>query len=199
MLSIRAQRKPVNVRANSKMKTLLLIIMTYGTSLVHSQTYDIIDIQFYLSHPKVSKTAKDFYYNKFKASDNDRTFSIFDSLNTKNNVTRPFYIFLCSRIMEKSDGALSEFAGLAAKAFVENHPRTFITFFKRPNNLLATEKYLKIWAVQVAGEIAIECENKEKVCLVSTIKKMKLNSLGTERNINSKIDEFGKLIKNYLP
>ena len=181
------------------MKTLLIIIMTYVTSSAYSQTNENKNIQFYLNHSKVSKTAKDFYYNKFKASDNDRTFSIFDSLNTKNNATRPFYIFLCSRIMEKSDGALSEFAGLAAKAFVENHPRTFFAFFKRQNNLLATEKYFKIWAKQVAAEIAIECENKEKTCLVGTIKQMKLNSTGTDQRINYQIDQFGSLIKNYLP
>ena len=187
------------VRANSKMKTLLLIIMTFGTISVQSQTPDIKDIQFYLSHPKVSKTAKDFYNKKFKAADNDRTFSIFDSLNTKNSATRPFYIFLCSKIMEKSDGALSEFAGLAAKSFVEEHPRTFMEFFKRPNNLLDTEKYFKIWAEQVAGEIAIECENKENDCLVSTIKKMKLNNNRTDQRSNYQIDQFASLIKNYLP
>ena len=173
--------------------------MTYTTSSVYSQTDDDKDIQFYLSHPKVSKTAKDFYHKKFKAADNERTFSIFDSLNTKNNATRPFYIFLCSKIMEKSDGALSEFTGLAAKAFVEKHPSIFIEFFKRPNNLLTTEKYLKIWAEQVAGEIAIECESKEKACLVSTIKKMKLNIKGTDQSVKNKIDQFGNLIKNYLP
>lgn len=178
------------------MKTLILIIFAYATSTVCAQTQDI---HFYLSHPKVSKTAKDFYNKKFKVSDDDRTFSIFDSLNTKNNATRPFYIFLCSKIMEHSDGALSEFTGSCAKEFIEKHPKALFDFFKQPNKLLNTEKYIKIWAQQVAGEIAIECENKENLCLNTSIKIMKFSGKGIGQMGDRNINEFGSLIRSYLP
>ena len=61
------------------------------------------------------QVAKDFYNDKFKAGDNRRTFSILDSLKTKDDLTRLFYIFLVSKMLNKADGALSEEWGLVCK------------------------------------------------------------------------------------
>jgi len=73
------------------------------------------EIKGYLKNKDVSIAAKDFYSGKFKASDDERTLSILDSLKTQNNATRPFYIYLVSIMMDKSDGALSEALGMQQK------------------------------------------------------------------------------------
>ena len=128
-----------------------------------------IDIKFYLNNSQVSKTAKDFYKGKFKPSDDNRTMSILDSLNTRNNSTRPFYIYLVSTMMQKSDGALSEALGNAAKNFIERHPNEAVNFLYA-NNRMVEKKFLSAWAKQVAGEFMIDCEGGEKQCVRKSLK-----------------------------
>src|SRR4051812_9794838 len=86
------------------------------------------NINYYQNHKGISKAAKDFYAGKFKASDDTKSLSILDSLYTKNNSTRPFYIYLACRMMEKSDGALSEELSYHAKRISESHPDWVIEF-----------------------------------------------------------------------
>ena len=93
-------------------------------------------LSFYLINKQISKTAKDFYYKKFKASDDERTFSITDSLETSNNITRPFYIFLVSKMLDRSDGALAEGLGVSCKHFLQFHPDYLLNFLFSQNKII---------------------------------------------------------------
>jgi len=134
----------------------MIIISTH----IHAQ--QLKDFNFYLESNEVSKEAKDFYNNKFKASDDERTMSILDSLRTKNNSTRPFYLYLVSKMLIKADGAVAEVLGNTCKEFVEMHPNQYISFLSSDG---ISEKYLKNWAMAIAQEFMIVCEGTELKCI----------------------------------
>ncbi len=62
------------------MKLYLILFLSFLSAVCFGQSPD--DLSFYLNNKQISKTAKDFYNKKFKASDDQRTFSITDSLET---------------------------------------------------------------------------------------------------------------------
>ena len=128
----------------------------------------------YLDLPGISNNAKDYYLGKFKPSDNQRTLSILDSIRTKNNLTRPFYLLLLSQLGKNADGSLSEAIGNSLKLFLESNPDNFFAFLNSRD--LKTGKAIKNnWANLVAGEFMIICEDSPKRCieksLVNTIEK----------------------------
>jgi hypothetical protein len=141
----------------------------------------------------VSKNAKDFYNGKFKASDDARTFSIIDSLKTKNNLTRPFYIYLSSKMLDKADGALSEKLGTSCKNLTEQHPDHLIDFLYSGKKL-ADIKYIENWAQIIANEFMIDCERQEKECLK---KSMQATLAKSRANNKSKLTEFYHKIERY--
>lgn len=128
------------------------------------------DSVYYLNSRKISKAAKDYYNGKFKASDDARTFSILDSLKTNDDSTRPFYIYLASKMMKKSDGALSEELGVVCKDFIEWHPNEAIAFLYS-NKTMASREFIDNWAKTIAGEFRIDCEGKEKPCVKASLNK----------------------------
>lgn len=129
-----------------------------------------LSINFYLDNKYVSKTAKDFYNGNFRATDGSKTFSIIDSLKTENDLTRPFYIFLVSKIMNKADGALSESIGASCKKFIESNPDFLIDFLNSKSKLIEND-FLDNWTKHVAGEFIITCEGKEKECIKKSLQK----------------------------
>jgi hypothetical protein len=140
-------------------------------------------ISLYLNDPLISENAKSFYRGKFKASDDDRTFSIIDSLKTSNNKTRPFYIFLVSKILPNADGALSEGLGLACKEFVEWNPNLLMSFL---SGKYIDSAFIEDWADEVAGEFQIECEGNEYRCIDSSFKIAANNCLlGNRKQLSS--------------
>jgi hypothetical protein len=136
--------------------SFLLLLLSIG-----SEAQDKNELASFLNDKRISKAAKDYYHGKFKATDNAKTFSIVDSISTKNSQTRPFYLYLTTQIMKNSDGALSEELGLRAKEYLEQHP-DWALLFLRGN--LAAPSFISIWAETIAGEIMIDCEGKEKQC-----------------------------------
>ena len=144
------------------MKQALLLIAIL--IVVRATAQPLLPINTYLNNKQVSATAKEYYHGKFKASDDDRTFSIFDSLWTRNNATRPFYIFLTSRILEHADGALSEMAGSYCKGYIEQHPDQLVTYLKSLNKT-RREKEEDEWAMAISGEFAIDCDGNVLTCI----------------------------------
>jgi hypothetical protein len=145
------------------MKTVLLILVFIAVSHnLNAQGLKPVDV--YLKSKDVSQVAKDYYNKKFKVGDNDSTFSITDSLNTKNNVTRPFYIYLTTRMLYHSDGALFEGLGVYCKEFIETHPNQLATYIVSLPKL-QKERTIDAWAMCVASEFYIACAPKERECI----------------------------------
>ena len=122
------------------MKQLLsFIILT--TQLYSNSAYSqpLCEINNYLKSAMISEVAKNYYKGEFRASDDDSTIGIIDSINTTNHFTRPFYLLLVSKIMVHSDGALSEVLSLSCKDFFEKHPDYLIEFLYGNHNLIQKE------------------------------------------------------------
>lgn len=167
------------------------ILLLCLTSKLYGQ--EPVEVKFYLNNRQVSKNAKDFYFEKFKASDDDNSFSIVDSLMTKNNKTRPFYIFLVSKMIEKADGVLSESLGHSCKNFIELHPDFLIDFLFSKNEII--EKiFIENWANQIAGEFKIDCEGKEKPCIN---KSLQLAMTKSELKNKTRLTNFYKIVESY--
>lgn len=147
----------------------------------------------YLNSKQVSAAAKDYYNGKFSATDDDRTFSIFDSLRTTNNATRPFYIFLTSRILQHVDGALSEMAGLTCQDFIEKHPNELATYL-RSLRKLQREKETDRWAMSTYSEFAIGCEANVLPCID---KSYKIAASKVSKANKEALDNLFVLIRHY--
>jgi hypothetical protein len=156
------------------------------------------DTTYYLNNPTISKAAKDFYKNKYKADDDTRTLSILDSLKTHDNSTRPFYIYLVSTMMKKSDGALSEALGVASKNFIEQHPNEAIEFLYSSKSM-ARPEFIDSWAKTLAGEFMIACEGKEIQCIKVSLNKASLKCKDTNRtHLQDLFKRTGTFVKNLV-
>jgi hypothetical protein len=91
-------------------------------------------IDFYLNNPQIDKNSKLYYNGLFVASFDSITFSIIDSLLTKNNQTRPFYLFVFNQILKKSDGALSEHIATISEKYFDSYPCEFF-------NIIISKEY----------------------------------------------------------
>lgn len=83
-------------------------------------------ISYYLNHKNIDRYSKLFYNGEFAIYDNDEFFSLMDSLLTHNNDTRPFYLFNFNRILDKSDGCISEIASEYCLRYIEKYPCDFL-------------------------------------------------------------------------
>jgi hypothetical protein len=180
------------------MKSAVSLVLFFAL-LQHVLAQAPQDIGYYLSHPQIAVSAKDYYNGKFKASDDAQTFSILDSLRTKNDSTRPFYILLVSSMLRKSDGALSEALGNACLNFLESHANQTIAFLYS-NTALVKSEYKKDWAKIVAGEFMIACEGKEKACLKSSHQKaMATTDPKNKKRLHDLYDTITAIIKDQEP
>lgn len=74
-----------------------------------------------LSQPDIYPDAVAFYYGKFQAGDDDRTFALLDTI-TNNKRYLAFHFDLLNTIVRQSDGALSEAMGEHCYQFTNNNP-----------------------------------------------------------------------------
>ncbi len=165
---------------------LLLTFKVYGQAP--------LDAKFYINNKQVSKAAKDFYNGRFKAIDDTRTFSILDSLRTKNDSTRAFYIYSVSKMLDRADGALADELGNTCKKFVEYHPDYLIDFFYSDTKLVDKKNFIDDWANIIASEFMIDCEGKEIQCIK---KSMQIAVAKTKPKNKSKLTQFYSKVKSY--
>lgn len=112
---------------------------------------------FYLNNKSIDENAKLFYNGKFAVSDDEKTFAICDSLTTKNAATRPFYFYVFCRILELSDGALSEVLGACCLEYTKKYPCEFIKYFGAKDFDASSKK----WASFIAFELGPMSECKK--------------------------------------
>jgi hypothetical protein len=112
-----------SVNTADKMKALF----SPGDSLIEGRP-----VSFYLYRGDVSPVAKDFYLLRFIPSDNPLTFSLGDSLLTRNDTTRPFYYFLFRRLRQISDEALTEGLTNYAARYALTYPEEFFKKLRMP-------------------------------------------------------------------
>ena len=186
----------LRVGCNSKWETpkimkLYLSIFLFLTFKVYGQAP--VDIKYYIYNKQISITAIDFYNGMFYPNDDAKTWSIFDSLETKNDSTRPFYIFLVSKIIDSADGALAETLGENCQELIESNSDFLIDFLYSKNKIVE-KHFIDNWAKSIASQFMMLCEGKEKYCINKSFKKA---SLKCRLDNKSKLKEFYKKVESY--
>ncbi len=106
-------------------------------------------IDFYLNNSQIDKYSKLYYNGQLAASFDSITFSLIDSLLTRNNQTRPFYLFVFNQIMKISDGALSEYISGHCLKYLETYPCDFFNAIHYNEYFIDSKK----WSLFVGFEI----------------------------------------------
>lgn len=170
-------------------KRIICLLILLGAIQANGQK--LLGIANYTNNSRVSKNAKDFYEKKFRAGDDAKTFSIIDSLKTKNDFTRPFYIYLVSTMLTHSDGALSEFLLPSCIDFIENSPNHLMEFLYTPNN--KNKKYISDWARAIDNGFSLECDEEEKKCITTSMNKaLQKTKTKNKKNLTRLYDRIRK-------
>lgn len=105
----------------------------------------------FLNNSNVNKLALDYYNGNFKASDDEQTFRLLDTL-THNNEYFPLYYFLFNEICAVSDGALSEAMGPYCLKMLLNEPNFVINHFTFERKNFGKSQYLYQLYASFIGE-----------------------------------------------
>jgi len=123
-------------------RTLIIFLLFLFINEVYGQAF--LNEKEYLNSPAVSLEAKMFYKGKVRIFDSDTLKRLLDSLGTTNNSTRPFYILLVSRLIEKADGGVGEMVFTSCVNLFENKPDALLEFLYADNKL--TRGFKLDWA-----------------------------------------------------
>ncbi len=131
--------------------TLIISLICYKAS---SQPFKYVS--YYLQHQQVSQDAIDFYTGDLTVSEPDRAISIVDSLFTKNDDTRPFYILLTSRMLSQAKGDLRRQLNISCRHFAEQNPGALAQFLFT-KHYMVLKSYRQQWAYRIAVDIRLIC------------------------------------------
>ncbi len=99
--------------------------------LTHNPEKDTIagrPVSYYINRSDCHYLAINFYYGKYRPSDNDSTEKLLSLAITRNKELRPFYRWCLERTLEISDGALGEYTGAPARKYIETYPKEFLNY-----------------------------------------------------------------------
>jgi hypothetical protein len=143
--------------------------------------------------PEVSQIAKDIHSGRITPSDNAPIYTIADSMSTDNNKTRPFYIFLVSKMLLNSqDEKLKDNLGAYCRRIMQNKPDPVVTLLFSKS---VKPEYKDEWAKAIAKEIAANCDKSLIECFKST----RLLSLEVSNNANKdKVEAMFNVVRSNL-
>ncbi len=102
-----------------------------GFELTHNPDVDCIwgkPVKYYISNPKCSPLAINFYKGTFRPTDNDSTAHLLLLATTDDKELRPFYRWCLNKTILIQDGALSEYTGIPARRYAEKFPQEFFEY-----------------------------------------------------------------------
>lgn len=114
-----------------------------------------------LSHKDVYKDAIAFYNGEFKASDDDRTFRLLDTL-TQSDRYLTFYFYLFNQIVTTSDGALSEVMGQYCIRITNRYPAYVFQYLAR-RYLDGDTSFLLDYADYIGYEFGLSENSKQSL------------------------------------
>lgn len=119
--------------------------------------------EIFLNNSNVNKLALDYYNGNFKASDDEQTFRLLDTLTHKNDNFQLYY-FLFNNICTTSDGALSEIIGPYCLKMVLNQPSYVINHFTFERKNFEKSPYLyQLYATFIGEEFYFYNEKMSEI------------------------------------
>jgi hypothetical protein len=113
----------------------ILFIVSMLSGAVFSQTKYWEDLgsrkkEKFLNDTNTNKLAIDFYYGKFKTSDDSLTIELLDKIIEKKDFN-PFYFFLFNKILYSADGAIAELIGEYCYKIISDNNIIVLKYFVR--------------------------------------------------------------------
>lgn len=85
---------------------------------------------FYLEHAELAEDAEAFFKGEWRAGKDDRTISLLKLMVDAPAELRPFYFYLMDRIVQESNGGLSDDLGMRLMTHLQDHPQIFAQHFE---------------------------------------------------------------------
>lgn len=146
------------------------------------------EISYYLALPSVSAEIKALYRSRNHIASVAEIALVMDSIFSKDTAVQPFYFLVASELMQNTDGAPSETAGMSAKHYVETNSAQFIRLLTYEP--LLGDTCLSTWVKSVAGEIKISAEGQETAEVAAVKNKMVKNCIGASSEEVQKLNVF---------
>jgi hypothetical protein len=145
-------------------------------------------VRYYIENKKCSQTAIEFYYGKYRPTDEEKTKKLLSLVTTENSELRPFYRWILNKTIVIQDGALAEYTGEPARQYAEKFPNEF---FEYMNFDKSGEKYSD-WCNSITYSGFYDTDNFEKHTIIrkEMIKTMTENCRNCNREIKMKIKLF---------
>ena len=102
-----------------------------NSKITHNLDQDTVwkkPVRYYIEDKNCSPLAKDFYYGKYKPTDEPKTEELLNLILTDNDKLRPFYRWILNKTILGQDGALAEYTGLPARKYAEKYPEEFFEY-----------------------------------------------------------------------
>ena len=148
-LACQSDPKPIAAEASKDSTNLLTAVsMNPNDSLRNPTNY------FYLSDLPTRIVGELILCDSIKALQNEVSYRCLDSLATRIDTSRSFYLKVFSKIISNSDGALSEVVGEYAKGYIETHPGEFAIYASR-----FSKSQMELWAYQTVEYVLADVES----------------------------------------
>ena len=161
---------------------------------------DVCNVSYYLKHDRVLEEAKQLWLENIVPSDNQATTKVLEKLLSSDEELRPFYILVIGKIMNKTDGALTETLAPWCFRFINTYTKAFFSFFQEPHCLAEKlQPHYSNWTEQYAVYLSLKCDPEGEFIENEYIKcaEDQLNQL--ERNCPTcDLGRFKQNVKNYL-
>lgn len=176
------------------------VIESNETNEMKDELKKICDVEYFLSDSNVLKSAKDIWTDKIQPNDDDNTYAIFDKINSTEKRYKPFYFLVITKIMSKSDGALTEQSMQTAYEFIFNNTEEFFEFFNSEKCLLENVPgAFTFWTEQLGNYLSMYCDEKSvdsrenyENCIFNRLDELK-SKCSTED-----LEKLKKRIKGYI-
>lgn len=143
------------------LRALLVILCCASSPFLFAQ--ELKNFDFYYSHPQVSQEAKEYYAGLFSVNNNEKAYSVMDSVFTQNDATRPFYIYLVCKMLDEADENMMADLSIICRYVVEIHPTALMAVLHAGRNYV-DDKYRAIWAKRISTELRVTCDQELMDC-----------------------------------
>jgi hypothetical protein len=150
---------PCALACHSDPKSIAAEPPTDSTNLLAAISMNPIDSlrnptnYFYLSDLPTRAVGEMILSGSIKALQNEVSYRCLDSLATRIDTSRSFYLKVFSKIISNSDGALSEVVGEYAKKYIETYPGEFATYASG-----FSKSQMELWAYQTVEYVLGDVE-----------------------------------------
>lgn len=145
-------------------------------------------VKFYISNPKCSPIAIDFYQGQFRPTDNYTTEALLSLVTTNDDNLRPFYRWCLNKTIQIQDGALAEYTGIPARKYAEKFTKEFFGYM----DIDTTKEKYNDWvgAISYSGFYDNDDYQKSNEIRSRMTKAMKQSCKDCNAAILKRIDKF---------